>query len=93
MLFALIYKVVPDVPIDWRDVIIGSFATALLFTLGRSLLALYLSKTAVGSVYGAAGTIVAFVVWVYYSAQIFFFGAIFTRVYASRFGSRSQLSA
>lgn len=88
--FALIFKFVPDVPIDWRDVGIGSLATALLFTVGRLLLSFYLTKATVGSAYGAAGSLVAFVVWVYYSAQIFFFGAILTRVYAVRFGSRSR---
>ena len=87
-LFALIFKVVPDVAIDWKDVGLGAVATALLFTVGRMLLGIYLAKAAVGSAYGAAGSLVAFVVWVYYSAQIFFFGAIMTRVYASRFGSK-----
>ncbi len=92
-LFALIFKVVPDVKINWRDVSVGAFLTALLFTIGRALLGLYLAKAAVGSAYGAAGSLVAFVVWIYYSAQIFFFGAILTRVYASRFGSQSNHGA
>jgi membrane protein len=83
-LFALIFKFVPNVPIDWRDVTIGAIATAILFSIGRALLALYLTTAGVGSTYGAAGSLVAFVVWVYYSAQIFFFGAVFTRVYADR---------
>jgi membrane protein len=82
-LFALIYKFVPDVPIKWRDVTVGAVVTAVLFQLGKALLALYLATAAVGSAYGAAGSVVAFVVWVYYSAQIFFFGAIFTHVYVS----------
>jgi membrane protein len=88
-IFALVYKLVPDVPIAWRDVWIGAFATAVLFMIGRTLLALYLSTAAVGSTYGAAGSLVAFVVWIYYSAQIFFFGAVFTRIYSERFGSHA----
>ncbi len=87
ILFALIFKFVPDVPIAWRDVTIGAIATAVLFDIGKALLALYLGTAAVGSTYGAAGSLVAFVVWVYYSAQIFFFGAEFTRVYADALGS------
>ncbi len=90
ILFALIYKFVPDVKIDWRDVWIGAVATAVLFEIGKALLALYLTTAAVGSPYGAAGTLVAFIVWVYYSAQIFFFGAIFTKVYAEKIGSRKK---
>ena len=89
-LFALIYKFVPDVPIDWRDVGTGAVVTALLFTIGRTLLAWYLGTVGVGSTYGAAGSLVALVVWVYYSAQIFFFGATFTRVYADTYGSLAR---
>jgi membrane protein len=88
-LFALIYKFVPDVPIKWRDVTVGAVVTAVLFQIGKALLALYLATAAVGSAYGAAGSLVAFVVWVYYSAQIFFFGAIFTHVYASATNARA----
>jgi membrane protein len=87
--FMLIFKFVPEAKVAWRDVAVGAIATALLFGVGRALLTLYLSTAAVGSAYGAAGSLVAFVVWVYYSAQIFFFGAIFTRVYATRYGSHS----
>ena len=90
ILFALIYKFVPDVPIDWRDVGIGAVVTAVLFTIGKSLLGLYLGTVGVGSTYGAAGSLVALVVWVYYSAQIFFFGATFTQVYADTYGSRAH---
>lgn len=90
ILFALIFKFVPEVPIHWRDVIIGAVATAVLFEIGKALLALYLATAAVGSTYGAAGSLVAFVVWVYYSAQIFFFGAVFTQVYANTVGSHSK---
>ena len=89
-LFALIYKFVPDVPIAWRDVTIGAVVTAILFQIGKALLALYLATAGVGSAYGAAGSLVAFVVWVYYSAQIFFFGAVFTHVYANTFGTHAD---
>lgn len=89
ILFGLIFKFVPETPVAWRDVSVGGVATAVLFLVGRSLLELYLSTSAVGSTYGAAGSVVVVVVWVYYSAQIFFFGAVFTRVYAERYGSRS----
>jgi len=89
LLFALIFKFVPDVPIAWRDVVIGAIVTSLLFSVGRVALSFYLRTAGVGSAYGAAGSVVAFVVWVYYSAQIFFFGAILTRVYADKHGSRA----
>ena len=82
LLFALLFKFVPARTISWRDVRIGAILTALLFTVGKFLLGLYLAKAGVGSAYGAAGSLVAVIVWVYYSAQIFFFGAEFTRVYA-----------
>ncbi len=88
--FGLIFKYIPDVRIRWRDVGIGAVTTALLFSIGKTLLALYLVTVGVGSTYGAAGSLVALVVWVYYSAQIFFFGAIFTRVYADTFGSHAH---
>jgi membrane protein len=82
VLFALILKYVPETKIDWKDVRMGATLTALLFTLGKFLLALYLGKTSPGSAYGAAGSLVVMVIWVYYSAQIFFFGAELTHVYA-----------
>jgi membrane protein len=91
VLFALIFKFVPNVRIDWRDVIIGATATAILFSIGRALLALYLRTAGIGSAYGAAGSLVALVVWIYYSAQIFFFGAEFTRAYADLRRSRRVL--
>jgi membrane protein len=75
LLFALIYKVVPDVKIGWRDVWYGAAVTALLFTIGKALIGIYLGKAGVGSPYGAAGSLVVLVVWVYYSAQILFLGA------------------
>ena len=80
-LFGLMFKYVPAATISWKDVLVGAVGTALLFTIGKQLLGLYLGKASVGSTYGAAGSLVA-VVWIYYSAQIFFFGAEFTHVYA-----------
>jgi membrane protein len=82
-LFALIFKYVPDARIKWRDVWEGAIATALLFTIGKSLIGLYLGKAAVGSAYGAAGSLIVVIVWVYYSAMIFFFGAEFSHVRAT----------
>ncbi|MET0386808.1 MAG: YihY/virulence factor BrkB family protein [Polyangiales bacterium] len=86
LLFALIFKVIPDVKIRWRDVSVGAAVTALLFSIGKLLLGLYLGKSTVASTYGAAGSIVAFVVWVYYASQILFLGAEFTQVYARALG-------
>jgi membrane protein len=93
ILFALLYKVVPDVHIEWRDVIIGAAVTSLLFSIGKFLIGLYLGKASVGSAYGAAGSLVVFIVWVYYSAQIFFMGAEFTHVFAERHGSLAHQRA
>jgi membrane protein len=90
LLFGLIYKILPDVKIAWSDVWIGAAATALLFTIGRLVLGLYLGRGSVGSAYGAAGSLVILLLWVYYSAQILFMGAEFTQVYATRYGSRIQ---
>jgi membrane protein len=87
VLFALIFKVIPDAKVRWRDVWLGAAVTALLFTIGKQLLGIYLGKAAVGSAYGAAGSIVALVVWVYYAAQILFVGAEFTQVQARRHGA------
>ncbi len=81
-LFALMFKYVPAASIPWKDVGVGAIGTAFLFTIGKQLLGLYIGKASIGSTYGAAGSLVAVVVWIYYSAQIFFFGAEFTRVYA-----------
>ena len=83
ILFALIYKIVPDVKIAWRDVWVGAAVTSVLFTIGKLLIGLYLGKASVGSAYGAAGSLVALLVWVYYSAQIFLFGAGLTRRFAA----------
>jgi membrane protein len=82
VMFALIFKYVPETRIEWTDVRLGALLTALFFTIGKSLLALYLGKASPGSAYGAAGSLVVVVIWVYYSAQIFFFGAEFTHVHA-----------
>ncbi|MBC7755607.1 MAG: YihY/virulence factor BrkB family protein [Bdellovibrio sp.] len=86
-LFAVIYKMLPDAPLSWPDVLIGSVFTAGLFSFGKYLIGLYLGNSAVASGFGAAGSIVALLLWVYYSAQIFFLGAEFTRLYAMNFGS------
>jgi membrane protein len=87
-LFGLIYKFLPDVRIAWKDVMVGAVCTAALFTLGKFLIGLYLGHSSVGSSYGAAGSLVVVLVWVYYSSQIFFFGAELTQVWARRYGSR-----
>jgi membrane protein len=86
-LFAAIYKVLPDVTIAWRDVWVGAVATAVLFSLGRLAIGLYLGKSGVASSYGAAGSLAVILLWVYYSAQVLFFGAEFTRVWAETYGS------
>jgi membrane protein len=86
-LFAVIYKMLPDVRLSWRDVWTGAIVTAGLFSLGKYAIGLYLGNSAVASGFGAAGSLVALLVWVYYSAQIFFLGAEFTRQYALGFGS------
>jgi membrane protein len=81
-LFALMFKYVPNVYVPWRNAIAGALGTSFLFTVGKFLLGLYLGKASIGSTYGAAGSLVAVIVWIYYSAQIFFFGAEFTHVYS-----------
>lgn len=85
--FAVLFKFLPDVKIEWHDVLIGAAFTAILFTIGKFLIGMYLGKASFGSTYGAAGSLVIVLVWVYYSAQIFFFGAEFTQVYAGEMGS------
>jgi hypothetical protein len=87
-LFALIFKYLPDAEIAWRDVWVGAFFTALLFSIGKTLIGLYLGSSAVATTFGAAGSLVILLLWIYYSAQILFFGAEFTQVYANRLGSR-----
>jgi membrane protein len=86
MLLALIYKVLPDVELRWPDVWIGSVLTALMFSIGKMLIGLYLGRTSVASAYGAAGSVVLILLWVYYSATILYTGAEFTQVFVSRFG-------
>ena len=88
VLFALIFKFLPDAEIAWRDVWLGAFFTALLFSLGKFLIGLYLGNSAVASSFGAAGSLVLLLIWIYYSAQILFFGAEFTQVYANQLGSK-----
>ena len=88
VLFALIFKIVPDVEIAWSDVWVGAIVTAFLFTVGKLAIGLYLGNSAVTSTYGAAGALVVILLWVYYSAQILFLGAEFTQVYANTYGSR-----
>jgi membrane protein len=88
LMFAMIFKLLPDVTIAWSNVWLGATVTALLFTAGKSLIGLYLGRTAVGSAYGAAGSLVVILIWIYYSAQILFFGAEFTKVYTRRTGTR-----
>ena len=88
ILFALIYKFLPDAEIAWRDVWLGAFFTAILFTLGKQVIGLYLGRSAVTSSFGAAGSLVLLLLWIYYSAQILFFGAEFTEVYANNYGSK-----
>jgi membrane protein len=85
--FALLYKYVPDAEIGWQDVWLGGLITAILFTLGKTAIGFYLGQASVGSAYGAAGSLVVLLVWVYYSALIMFFGAEFTHVWATRHGA------
>jgi membrane protein len=88
VLFAAIYKVLPDRQLQWRDVIIGAVVTSLLFTIGKSLIGWYIGSSAIASSYGAAGGLIVLLLWVYYSAQTFLLGAEFTKVYANRHGSK-----
>jgi membrane protein len=88
LLFALLFKVLPDARITWKDVWLGAAATALLFTIGKYLIGLYLATSSTTSAYGAAGSLVFLLAWIYYSSLTLFFGAEFTQVYANRFGSR-----
>lgn len=92
LLFGMMYKILPDVKIGWSDVWIGAAMTALLFSVGKFLIGLYLGKSGVASAYGAAGSLVLILLWVYYSSQILLFGAEFTFVYANKYGSRIEPS-
>lgn len=86
-LFAAIYKVMPDIRLEWHDVLLGAAVTSVLFTVGKLLIGIYLGKVSFASTYGAAASIVVFIIWVYYSGQIFFLGAEFTKIFANRYGS------
>ena len=90
VLFALIYKVLPDVKIAWQDVWVGALLTAVLFAIGRFLLGLYLGRSAVASPYGSAGSLVTILLWIYYASLIFFFGAELTQTWAAFHGRRLQ---
>ncbi|MER8381197.1 MULTISPECIES: YihY/virulence factor BrkB family protein [unclassified Mesorhizobium] len=91
LLFAAIYKVLPDRSLQWRDVGLGAVVTGFLFTIGKSLIGWYIGTSAFASSYGAAGALLVVLLWVYYSAEIFLLGAEFTRAYSVRHGSRSDL--
>jgi membrane protein len=88
LLFALIYKVLPDVKLSWREVWVGALVTAGLFSIGKLVIGLYLGTANIATTYGAAGSVVVILVWVYYSAQIILLGAEFTRAYVEQFGRR-----
>jgi membrane protein len=88
LVFAGVYKVLPNIKLEWRDVLAGSFGTALLFEAGQSLIGYYLANFITANIYGAAGGIIVLLIWVYYSAQIFLLGAEFTKVWANRYGSQ-----
>ena len=92
ILFSIIYKVLPDVEITWKDVIAGAIFTSLLFMLGKFLIGLYIESSSIASVYGAAGSFLLIIVWVYYSAAILYFGAEFTQVYAHHHNSKIKPS-
>jgi membrane protein len=87
LIFAVIFKVLPDANIRWKDVIAGAFITAVLFLIGKFGISLYISKTKVGTTYGAAGGLVVFIVWIYYASIILYFGAEFTKAYAVAYGA------
>ena len=90
LLFGAIYKILPDRRIEWHDVMIGAVVTALLFSIGKSLIGLYIGSSSMASSYGAAGSLIVVLLWIYYSAQIFLLGAEFTKVYAAHRGSHRQ---
>ena len=88
LLFGSIFKVLPDAKIKWKDVTIGAFITACLFLLGKYGIGFYLGRSKLGSIYGAAGSIMILMIWVYYTSAILYLGAIFTKVYATDFGGK-----
>ncbi|SFD28525.1 membrane protein [Chitinophaga sp. CF118] len=93
LLFAIIFKVLPDAKVKWKDVTVGAITTAILFMIGKFAIGFYLGASKIGSAYGAAGSIVIILLWVYYSAIILYFGAEFTQVYAEYHGARIQPNA
>ncbi len=93
MLFALMFKYLPDTAIAWRDVWTGAVATSVAFVIGQTIIAFYLGRAGVASAYGAAGSLLVLLLWIYYSSMILLFGAEFTRVYAERHGSRAGAEA
>jgi membrane protein len=93
VMFAAIYKVLPDVNLSWHDVLVGAVMTALLFTVGKFLIGLYLGRSMIASSYGAAGALIVALLWIYYSAQIFLLGAEFIKIYASRRGTPAAIRA
>jgi membrane protein len=90
LIFAAIYKVLPNAKLLWRDVLVASFGTAVLFELGQTVIGYYLANFITANIYGAAGGIIVLLIWVYYSAQIFLLGAEFTKVWANHYGSRHK---
>lgn len=92
-LFAAIYKILPDRNLNWKDVGVGAVGTAFLFTVGKTLIAIYIGRSAVASSYGAAGALIIVLLWIYYSSQIFLLGAEFTKVWASHHGSEEAFAA
>lgn len=90
VLFAAIYKVLPDKQLAWRDVAVGALATSVLFNVGKTLIGWYIGSSAVATSYGAAGALIVVLLWIYYSSLIFLFGAEFTKVYAATHGSRTD---
>jgi membrane protein len=89
-LFAMLYRFLPDVDLEWGDVITGAFVTAVLFSIGKQAIGLYLGQSSTASTYGAAGSVIVLLLWVYYSTQILLLGAEFTRIYAEEHGSRPR---
>ena len=93
LLFATIFKVLPDAKIKWKDVFVGAFITAILFTFGKWLIGIYLGKSNLASVFGAAGSVIIIMIWVYYSSAILYLGAVVTKVYAINHGGNIHPNA
>jgi len=92
-LFTLLYAFLPDVKLRWRDVVVGAFVTAVLFSIGKQLIGLYLGRSTAASTYGAAGSVIVLLLWVYYSSQVVLLGAEFTRIYTHHEGRRPRPEA